>query len=78
MELLNELNNAKSSALHGYRKEARYLSAHAGPCTAHCRRIVRRTGHPYSIHNQAAKSTWKQPGKEIMLIVQVNGKLRTD
>lgn len=82
MELLNELNNAKSSGAFSTdtwkEAESIYLRMLAPVAPHIAEELWARTGHPYSIHNQAWPEIDMEAAREeeITLIVQVNGKLR--
>lgn len=81
MELLNELNNAKSSGAFSTdtwkEAESIYLRMLAPVAPHIAEELWARTGHPYSIHNQAWPEIDMEAAREeeITLIVQVNGKL---
>lgn len=82
MELMNEMTTAKSDGAFGTREwqeaESIYLRMMA-PVSPHiAEELWEKTGHDYSIHNQAWPEVDEAATKEeeITLIVQVNGKLR--
>ena len=82
MELLNELNTAKSAGAFGTEAwaeaESLYLRMLAPVCPHIAEELWERTGHAYSIHDQAWPEVDEEAAKEdeITLIIQVNGKLR--
>jgi leucyl-tRNA synthetase len=82
MELLNEMTRAKNTGAFGTQawKEAEhiYLRMMAPVCPHIAEELWARTGHEYTIHNQAWPKVDLAATKEdeITLIVQVNGKLR--
>jgi leucyl-tRNA synthetase len=82
MELLNEMTRAKNTGAFGTQawEEAEhiYLRMMAPVCPHIAEELWARTGHEYTIHNQAWPKVDLAATKEeeITLIVQVNGKLR--
>ena len=82
MELLNEMNSAKSAGAFGseawQEAESIYLRMLAPVCPHMAEELWERTGHAYSIHTQPWPEVDEAAAKEeeITLIIQVNGKLR--
>ena len=82
MELMNDLNAAKTAGVFGteawQEAESLYLRMLAPVCPHIAEELWERTGHPYSIHDQPWPTVDQAAAKEdeITLIIQVNGKLR--
>ena len=82
MELLNEMTTAKNLGTFGTKAwqeaESIYMRMLAPVCPHIAEELWARTGHDYSIHNEAWPEVDVEATQEdqITLIVQVNGKLR--